>query len=91
MSDKYNVYRAYAAFCQRMSRESQGDDRKLTWLQLAADWLALIRDSSRDDSKADFRTNGVARTGSTEEQHPPSVTAVAGEKLPVPMESAPDR
>lgn len=62
MNDKYHVYRAYAAFCERMSRESQGEDRKLSWMRLAADWLALIHDSSSADSPPDSTRSDASGT-----------------------------
>lgn len=64
VNDKHHVYRAYAAFCQRMSHESQGDDRKVAWLRLAADWLALIRDSSSADPEPDLTESSA--TGLTD-------------------------
>ena len=73
MSDKYNVYRAYAAFCQRMSRESQGADRRLSWLQLAADWLALIRVSPSADSESESIKNDG--TGSADGPRVPPASA----------------
>lgn len=69
MNDKYNVYRAYAAFCERMARESEGEDRKQSWLRLAADWLALIRDSSSTDSQSDSTKNDTSRTEVADGQH----------------------
>jgi hypothetical protein len=73
VSDKYNVYRAYAAFCERMSRESQGEDRRLSWLQLAADWLALIRDSSSAEQESGLTGNDGTR--SADGQHAPPSAA----------------
>lgn len=89
MSDKYNVYRAYAAFCERMSRESQDKDRKHSWLQLAADWLALIRDSSPADSASGLPKNGG--TGLADGQHPSSIADVPGDHAPDSGKSPTDR
>jgi hypothetical protein len=91
VNDKYNVYRAYAAFCERMSRESEGEDRKQSWLRLAADWLALIRDSSSTDSQSDSTKNdgsGPANgqrsplTADQTQDDPPGAAEGAGESLP---------
>lgn len=71
MNDKYNVYRAYAAFCERMSRESQGEDRRLSWTRLAADWLALIHDSSPADSPPDSTKNDASGTELADGQRAP--------------------
>lgn len=82
MSDKYNVYRAYAAFCERMSRESADDARKLSWMQLAADWLALIHDSSAADAVSE-----LPKDKGTE----PADGHAQRDHAPDPAESAPDR
>lgn len=89
VSDKYNVYRAYAAFCERMSRECQDEDRKHSWLQLAADWLFLIRDSSPADSQSGLpKTGGTGLAGG---EHPPPTADVQGDRPPDAGKSTPDR
>lgn len=88
MNDKYNVYRAYAAFCERMSRESEGEDRKQSWLRLAADWLALIRDSSSADTQPESTKNDGS--GSANGQRAPLTTDQPHDDPPGPAEGAKD-
>ena len=89
VSDKYNVYRAYAAFCERMSRECEDQDRKHSWLQLAADWLALVRDSSPADSESGLPKDGGTRLA--DGKPPPSIAEVPGDHAPAAGKSRPDR
>jgi len=72
-----------------MSRESQDGGRKLSWLQLAADWLALIRDSSPAYPESDLSKSGG--TGSADGQNQPSITDGPRDHAPDAGESAPDR
>ena len=42
MGDKYDDYRAFAAYCEKMFRAAQDGDSKTAWRRLATNWLALI-------------------------------------------------
>lgn len=42
MSDKFDYYRAIAAYCERMFREATTLEMKTSWLRLAMNWRALI-------------------------------------------------
>ena len=44
--DANSAYRAFVAYCARMSRESHTPEQRMLWLGLAADWLSLITDES---------------------------------------------
>jgi hypothetical protein len=91
VNDKHNVYRAYAAFCEKMSRDSQGADRKLSWARLAADWLALIRDSSSTDSPLDSTKNGALGTGLANRRSESLMADQPHDNPPDEAESPPER
>jgi hypothetical protein len=54
-------YRAFAMYCERMSRESRTAERRASWLALAADWLSLITETSPEHSGRELlHTNRTA-------------------------------
>lgn len=67
-----------------MSRDSQDEDRRLSWLQLAADWLALIRDASSADAESNVAKDGA--TGSADGQQPQPTNDVQQENAPAAAE-----
>lgn len=50
MSDKFDYYRAIAAYCERMFRESSTLEMKTSWLRLALNWRALIPQPAQTES-----------------------------------------
>jgi len=52
MSDRFDEYRAIAAFCERMFRQATTVEMKTSWLRLAMNWRALIAKTAQPDSSA---------------------------------------
>lgn len=50
MSDNFEYYRAIAAYCERMFRESTTMEMKTSWLRLAMNWRALIPQTAQPDN-----------------------------------------
>ncbi len=50
MSDKFDYYRAIAAYCERMFREATTLEMKTSWLRLAMNWRALIPQKAPPES-----------------------------------------
>lgn len=50
MSDKFDEYRAIAAYCERMFREAKTMETKTSWLRLAMNWLALIPKAAQTET-----------------------------------------
>lgn len=48
---KSDEYRANAAECERMARLATNAGEKVTWLEMAADWLRMIPRLSRSASE----------------------------------------
>jgi hypothetical protein len=60
---KSDEYRANAEECQKMARLATNPSEKVTWLEMAADWLRMIPKAKRSTSeKFDDRTR-AATTG----------------------------
>jgi hypothetical protein len=49
MSDKFDYYRAIAAYCERMFREATTMEMKTSWLRLAMNWRALIPETAQPE------------------------------------------
>ena len=62
---KSDEYRANAAECERMARQSRHPGEKATWLQMAQDWLRMIP-KARQSASEKFDTAEQAQgTGQT--------------------------
>ena len=48
-------YRENAAECQKMARLAADPGERVTWLEMAADWLAMIPEAVRSDSEKSGR------------------------------------
>lgn len=49
MSDKFEYYRAVAAYCERMFREASTMEMKTSWLRLAMNWRALVPQTAQPE------------------------------------------
>ena len=57
---KSDEYRANAAECERMARQSRHAGEKATWLQMAQDWLRMIP-KARQSASDRFDTAEMAQ------------------------------
>lgn len=67
---KSEEYRANAAECERMARAARNPSDKAMWLQMAADWLRMIRQpraSASEKFDAAERAQGTGQTRSDAE------------------------
>ena len=62
MSHDYARYRRQAEYCRDQAQKASNDDVKAAWLELAADWLALI------PSGADAFDAALKRSGTGQEE-----------------------
>ena len=66
---KSDEYRANAEECQKMARLATHPGEKITWLQMASDWLRLIPKAERSASEKfddQNRDQGTQQEPSTE-------------------------
>ena len=67
---KWDEYRANAAECQKMARIATNAGERVTWLEMAADWLRMIpkvAPSAVDKFNAAERAHGTGQTRSDAE------------------------
>ena len=62
---KSDEYRANAAECQRMARLATHPGERVTWLEMAADWLRMIPKVAPSASQTFDATERARGTGQT--------------------------
>ena len=60
---KSDEYRANAEECQKMARLATNPSEKVTWLEMAADWLRMIPKAKRSAPKNSTTGRGAEATG----------------------------